>query len=70
MRAALAQVLPSLTGAAFIGDGALEFNGVSTDSRSVAAGASGTSCPGNARCRAEALRGEGPGHAPCSSRWD
>ncbi|TYQ17155.1 UNVERIFIED_ORG: UDP-N-acetylmuramoyl-tripeptide--D-alanyl-D-alanine ligase [Zoogloea ramigera] len=37
MRAALAQVLPSLTGAAFIGDGALEFNGVSTDSRSVAA---------------------------------
>lgn len=39
MRAALAQVLPSLTGAAFAGNGALEFNGVSTDSRSVAAGA-------------------------------
>ena len=39
MRAALAQVLPSLTGATFAGNGALEFDGVSTDSRSVAAGA-------------------------------
>ena len=39
MRAALAQVLPSLAGATFAGNGALEFNGVSTDSRSVTAGA-------------------------------
>ncbi|MYM65877.1 UDP-N-acetylmuramoyl-tripeptide--D-alanyl-D-alanine ligase [Pseudoduganella sp. FT55W] len=43
MRASVAQILPSLTGARFVGAGAqlhdLVFNGVSTDSRSVAAGA-------------------------------
>jgi len=39
MRAALAQVLPSLVGAAFAGNSAIAFDGVSTDSRSVAAGA-------------------------------
>ncbi|MRW83483.1 UDP-N-acetylmuramoyl-tripeptide--D-alanyl-D-alanine ligase [Pseudoduganella sp. FT26W] len=39
MRAAFAQILPALTGARLVGDGALVFNGVSTDSRSVAAGA-------------------------------
>lgn len=38
MRATLAQVLPALTGARLLGD-AVEFDGVSTDSRSVAAGA-------------------------------
>ena len=39
MRAALAQVLPSLGGATFAGNSAIVFDGVSTDSRSVAAGA-------------------------------
>jgi len=39
MRATLAQVLPALTGARLLGDAAVEFDGVSTDSRSVAAGA-------------------------------
>ena len=38
MRAALAQILPSLAGATLVGDGALAFSGVSTDSRNVAAG--------------------------------
>jgi UDP-N-acetylmuramoyl-tripeptide--D-alanyl-D-alanine ligase len=37
MRAALAQILPSLTGARLVGDGEVVFNGVSTDSRSVIA---------------------------------
>ncbi|TFW25218.1 UDP-N-acetylmuramoyl-tripeptide--D-alanyl-D-alanine ligase [Duganella callida] len=39
MRAALAQILPSLTGARLVGAGDVVFNGVSTDSRSVTAGA-------------------------------
>ncbi len=39
MRAALAQILPSVSGAELIGSGETVFNGVSTDSRSVAAGA-------------------------------
>ena len=39
MRAALAQILPSLTGARLVGAGDVAFNGVSTDSRSVFAGA-------------------------------
>ena len=39
MRASLAQVLPALTGARLLGGDAVEFDGVSTDSRSVAAGA-------------------------------
>jgi UDP-N-acetylmuramoyl-tripeptide--D-alanyl-D-alanine ligase len=39
MRATLAQVLPALTGARLLGANAVEFDGVSTDSRSVAAGA-------------------------------
>ncbi|MYM21729.1 UDP-N-acetylmuramoyl-tripeptide--D-alanyl-D-alanine ligase [Duganella sp. FT135W] len=39
MRAAVAQILPFLTGARFVGAGEVAFNGVSTDSRSVAAGA-------------------------------
>ncbi|OEZ62557.1 UDP-N-acetylmuramoyl-tripeptide--D-alanyl-D-alanine ligase [Duganella sp. HH105] len=38
MRAALAQILPSVSGAKLIGSGEIVFNGVSTDSRSVAAG--------------------------------
>jgi UDP-N-acetylmuramoyl-tripeptide--D-alanyl-D-alanine ligase len=38
MRAALAQILPSITGARLLGDGELVFNGVSTDSRNVFAG--------------------------------
>ncbi|NGZ85781.1 UDP-N-acetylmuramoyl-tripeptide--D-alanyl-D-alanine ligase [Duganella aceris] len=38
MRAALAQILPSITGATLIGDGDAVFNGVSTDSRNVFAG--------------------------------
>jgi UDP-N-acetylmuramoyl-tripeptide--D-alanyl-D-alanine ligase len=39
MRATLAQVLPALTGARLLGEDAVAFDGVSTDSRSVAAGA-------------------------------
>ncbi|RZT04046.1 UDP-N-acetylmuramoyl-tripeptide--D-alanyl-D-alanine ligase [Duganella sp. CF402] len=39
MRAAVAQILPSLTGARLVNAGDVVFNGVSTDSRSVAAGA-------------------------------
>ncbi|MDR7050502.1 UDP-N-acetylmuramoyl-tripeptide--D-alanyl-D-alanine ligase [Duganella sp. 3397] len=39
MRAVLAQVLPALAGVTFAGDDAIAFNGVSTDSRSVASGA-------------------------------
>jgi UDP-N-acetylmuramoyl-tripeptide--D-alanyl-D-alanine ligase len=39
MRAAVAQILPYLTGARFVGAGEVAFNGVSTDSRNVAAGA-------------------------------
>ena len=35
MRAALAQILPSVTGAELIGSGEIVFNGVSTDSRNV-----------------------------------
>jgi UDP-N-acetylmuramoyl-tripeptide--D-alanyl-D-alanine ligase len=38
MRAALAQILPSIAGARLIGAGEVVFNGVSTDSRSVIAG--------------------------------
>jgi UDP-N-acetylmuramoyl-tripeptide--D-alanyl-D-alanine ligase len=38
MRAALAQILPSIAGARLIGAGEVVFNGVSTDSRSVMAG--------------------------------
>ena len=38
MRAALAQILPSITGARLVGDGEVVFNGVSTDSRNVFAG--------------------------------
>ncbi|MQA20559.1 UDP-N-acetylmuramoyl-tripeptide--D-alanyl-D-alanine ligase [Rugamonas rivuli] len=38
MRAALAQILPSVSGAELIGSGEIVFNGVSTDSRSVSAG--------------------------------
>lgn len=38
MRAALAQILPSVSGAKLIGSGEIVFNGVSTDSRSVSAG--------------------------------
>lgn len=38
MRAALAQILPSVTGAKLIGSGEVVFGGVSTDSRNVAAG--------------------------------
>ncbi|GJJ00484.1 UDP-N-acetylmuramoyl-tripeptide--D-alanyl-D-alanine ligase [Duganella rhizosphaerae] len=38
MRAALAQILPSVTGAELIGSGETVFNGVSTDSRNVFAG--------------------------------
>ncbi|MTV37327.1 UDP-N-acetylmuramoyl-tripeptide--D-alanyl-D-alanine ligase [Duganella radicis] len=39
MRAAVAHILPSLTGARLVNAGDVVFNGVSTDSRSVAAGA-------------------------------
>ncbi|WP_176646215.1 UDP-N-acetylmuramoyl-tripeptide--D-alanyl-D-alanine ligase [Duganella sp. SG902] len=39
MRAAVAQILPSLTGARLVNAGDVVFDGVSTDSRSVAAGA-------------------------------
>ena len=39
MRAAVAQILPSLTGARLVNAGDVVFNGVSTDSRSVSAGA-------------------------------
>lgn len=39
MRAAVAQILPSLTGARLVNAGDVLFDGVSTDSRSVAAGA-------------------------------
>jgi UDP-N-acetylmuramoyl-tripeptide--D-alanyl-D-alanine ligase len=39
MRAAVAQILPSLTGARLVNAGDVVFNGVSTDSRTVAAGA-------------------------------
>ncbi|WP_373990667.1 UDP-N-acetylmuramoyl-tripeptide--D-alanyl-D-alanine ligase [Duganella sp. BuS-21] len=39
MRAAVAQILPSLAGARFVNAGDVAFDGVSTDSRSVAAGA-------------------------------
>ena len=39
MRAALAQILPSVAGAELIGSGETVFDGVSTDSRSAAAGA-------------------------------
>jgi UDP-N-acetylmuramoyl-tripeptide--D-alanyl-D-alanine ligase len=39
MRAAVAQILPSLTGARLVNAGDVAFDGVSTDSRSVAAGA-------------------------------
>ena len=38
MRSALAQILPSITGARLVGDGEVVFNGVSTDSRNVFAG--------------------------------
>ena len=38
MRAALAQILPSITGARLVGDGEVVFSGVSTDSRNVFAG--------------------------------
>jgi len=38
MRSALAQILPSITGARLVGDGEAVFNGVSTDSRNVFAG--------------------------------
>lgn len=38
MRAALAQILPSITGARLVGAGEAVFNGVSTDSRNVFAG--------------------------------
>jgi UDP-N-acetylmuramoyl-tripeptide--D-alanyl-D-alanine ligase len=38
MRAALAQILPSIAGARLVGDGEVVFSGVSTDSRNVFAG--------------------------------